>query len=452
MHGKITLLVDKINERNEWQTPGDALHSTLMSSDSYYEKEHSWDIANRMLLLHLTHGSSFEIVLWTDYDPQLHKNPYYLISQAWMPELLNPILWHMISPDCKSFLRQRSIPILIFFPFEVCNQQISTIIENVNQTRHSGLGNCQVLLLSLTSFFNATTNQPYQVPGISCVSSILFLHQQEFNTRPILGVHWHNPTQKKKLFLCLNNHPRLSRQLLLKALQLSNLYEYGIVSNRAETTSINLDSIILLFQQENSETSNPDIKDLLEQEFNLTRYQEKMSVNESLGFFKLLLSLEHREVSQILIDDFTYVQQEWSPSWYKESWCSIITETFIEIRPGVTPGPIITEKTLKPILNFHPFVIFGHAYSHTFLQSLGFKTFEQSWFGLPADGEVGNKTLLERTTNLIESLKRLSMLTNEELTEKWKQIKPDLVYNQELLKNTDWARVQRNLIQTQTRS
>lgn len=55
---------------------------------------------------------------------------------------------------------------------------------------------------------------------------------------------------------------------------------------------------------------------------------------------------------------------------YQDSWVSLVTET--EMRARVTR---VTEKVLKPLLNAHPFVVFGNPGSLGLIRELGFQTF-----------------------------------------------------------------------------
>ena len=57
---------------------------------------------------------------------------------------------------------------------------------------------------------------------------------------------------------------------------------------------------------------------------------------------------------------------------YRRSWFSVVTET--EMHRGVLR---ITEKVLKPVLNFHPFVVFGNAGALQLVRSYGFQTFPE---------------------------------------------------------------------------
>jgi hypothetical protein len=56
---------------------------------------------------------------------------------------------------------------------------------------------------------------------------------------------------------------------------------------------------------------------------------------------------------------------------YADSWFSVVTETEMRGRPSR-----ITEKTLKPLVNFHPFIMFGNPGSLRMIREYGFITFE----------------------------------------------------------------------------
>ena len=57
---------------------------------------------------------------------------------------------------------------------------------------------------------------------------------------------------------------------------------------------------------------------------------------------------------------------------YQTSWFSVVTETEMRARPDR-----VTEKSFKPLLNFHPMVTLGNPGSLAFLRSLGFETFPE---------------------------------------------------------------------------
>jgi hypothetical protein len=89
----------------------------------------------------------------------------------------------------------------------------------------------------------------------------------------------------------------------------------------------------------------------------------------------------------------------------------------------------ITEKTLKPIMNLHPFFVVGNPNTLKKLQELGFKTFSSIW-----DESYDSELNLEnRIEMIISEVKKLTDLTLEQLDEKIQKIKNICIYNRELL-------------------
>ncbi len=102
---------------------------------------------------------------------------------------------------------------------------------------------------------------------------------------------------------------------------------------------------------------------------------------------------------------------------YGESWFSAVTET--EMRPRVSR---ITEKVLKPLVNFHPMVVLGNPGSLRMIRSYGFETFGEM-FDESYDDELDPRTRfdmvyreVERTCRLDEAeLARLEAAVTEKL-------------------------------------
>lgn len=141
----------------------------------------------------------------------------------------------------------------------------------------------------------------------------------------------------------------------------------------------------------------------------------------------------------------------YSHRWYTTSWFSIITESW-ELRPEQGSDvvhiyfPMMTEKTIKTIVNNHPFVVFSAPGSTRLLNKLGFKTFDQSLLGLPENFDEEVLSLTERTYIFIKALKKFSEKSHKEKIEIWKSIKPDVIYNSDRLRKTDWIQFQHDLI------
>jgi len=103
---------------------------------------------------------------------------------------------------------------------------------------------------------------------------------------------------------------------------------------------------------------------------------------------------------------------------YNTTYFSIITEShFSNILD--TNNLAFTEKTWKPITNFHPFFIVGGYKSMEKLRSIGFKTF----------GDFFDESYDNGTTNLFVELDRILKLDRKELNDIYYNMKDILIHN-----------------------
>lgn len=185
----------------------------------------------------------------------------------------------------------------------------------------------------------------------------------------------HKITQKTKKFLNLNKRMRPNKQALIYYLHKNRLLEDNNVS-------------ALWFESEiippetfsNYNFDNSDYKDF-----------EKIS-NQKL-----------------IIDDYNNDQHS-EPSLYLESIYSLVSETYT----GSTVK-FITEKTYKPILMGHPFLIHGTTGTLQHLQKIGYETFPEM-FDESYDIHNNPKNQLKL---VIENLKR-DVSINKDIIEKCK--------------------------------
>lgn len=103
---------------------------------------------------------------------------------------------------------------------------------------------------------------------------------------------------------------------------------------------------------------------------------------------------------------------------YRNSFCTIITETFFE-----TDFANFSEKTLDPILYGRPFVMAGPPFTLKLLKSFGFKTFD-SWWDESYDEETDYEKRLQKLKNTIDNIAKLNY--NKVLEEMYET----LIYNQ----------------------
>jgi len=110
---------------------------------------------------------------------------------------------------------------------------------------------------------------------------------------------------------------------------------------------------------------------------------------------------------------------------YEKTYFSIVSETNAE-----SEYLFITEKTLKPIMNLHPFFINGNPGILKHLHSIGFKTFDK-WWDESYDLELNFK---KRTEMSLKEIKSICSKTPTEMIEMIKEMQPILEYNKNLLR------------------
>jgi len=95
---------------------------------------------------------------------------------------------------------------------------------------------------------------------------------------------------------------------------------------------------------------------------------------------------------------------------------------------------LITEKTIRPIRAFQPFVVFGMVDTLKDLKELGFKTFDQYW-----NEEYDNiQDTQQRLEEIISVVKTLSNLSTDSWLQMYKDMKPILEHNYKVLMETQW--------------
>jgi len=470
---KITLLVEHITKEKlthpiDWlsvfTTPVDSMEKTITASTGP-----SWSSQNKSLCWSWTNTDEFDMVEIQNFNAEVHENPFYLLSMYGPGNphpLLNSLVWEHFPKQTIDILANHNIPILIWYPLELSSHCLNRLEHNtsfISKKEEIGLPNNELVLVSLSSFYSMhkqklSTMDIHPDAKLTWVHSVGFLDQ--WNVSPIAGtdspIEWcikygknvildeHVGANKSKLALCLNNLGRPNRKLLLSALHLSqdDFFEM-LISQQFEIDAYPFLHQIMMWE-EYQDTHNAFISESQRERIaSILSDLRTAATTDNLPKRKLLPNDAAEECK-----DFN---RSWNKEWYTESWCSIITETFngdysSDFTGPAVESPLLTEKILKPILNCHPFTVFGHAYTNTLLERLGFKTFDQTWFDLPSDGSGGYITILERLDNLLISLRRLSAMSNEELSVRWNSIRPDLEYNLNHLINNNWAKVQKELI------
>lgn len=209
--------------------------------------------------------------------------------------------------------------------------------------------------------------------------------------------------KKEKYFLNYNrNSARLHRPYLVNQLYKNNILEKGIVS-LLETNDFE-EMLKKNHFNKNLKINDSDWDDM------------KQNINK---WYPLVIENGNEE-EVAWYHNFLSRKDE-----YEKTYFSIVSETSAE-----SWYLFITEKTLKPIMNLHPFLINGNPGIIAHLKKLGFQTFDK-WWDESYDKE---KNFKKRTELLVNQIKILCNKTHEEWIEMLKEMKPILYYNQNLLK------------------
>ena len=159
-----------------------------------------------------------------------------------------------------------------------------------------------------------------------------------------------------KIFLNFNRRWRFHRPLLVILLFAKKLLDKGYVS-------------LAEIENHNFENVYPQLIELVGTDQELVDLCLR-SKNEICNIGNLFLDTTDLESPQTLIkhDETTLSNYQ---NFYQETLVSLVTETlFFE-----NNGRFISEKTFKPIIHNHPFIILGSPYTLEMIKEQGFKTF-----------------------------------------------------------------------------
>jgi hypothetical protein len=112
---------------------------------------------------------------------------------------------------------------------------------------------------------------------------------------------------------------------------------------------------------------------------------------------------------------------------YENSYFSIASETYFFENIGRT----FTEKTFKPILYKHPFILMSNPNSLVLLKELGYRTFHP-FIDERYDNETNN---VKRLKMILDEVNRLSNFSEDELFEFIDNVREITIHNHNLLIN-----------------
>lgn len=209
--------------------------------------------------------------------------------------------------------------------------------------------------------------------------------------------------EKPKYFLMYNrNTSRLHRPYFVMNLWKENLLDKGYIS---------------LIQNDEFESRMTELNSSVD-ELNLNQNDFNELITTYKNFYPLNIDEEDGE-KIAWFHNFLSRSKE-----YEETFFTIVGET-----NGESEYLFITEKTMKPIMNLHPFFVMGNPNTLKYLQSLGFKTFNEFW-DESYDSESNYK---KRCEMIISEVKKLCNKSQQEMIEMIKNMENILTHNKKLL-------------------
>jgi hypothetical protein len=211
--------------------------------------------------------------------------------------------------------------------------------------------------------------------------------------------------KKSHRYLCYNRLPKTARlamgcALLSKKLISEGLFSFPKMQSRPEGES--------------------SFKDFFSEAW-LTPWVQTLEKHRADFESRLPLSVDVEELSS----NWAYsdgVNRQAEFAWpYEETFFSIVNETWTD-----ADSVFLSEKIFKPIVNFHPFLVFGNPGTLAHLRTLGYKTFH------PLIDEAYDSELdaARRLQMIVVAVEKLCKMTIPEITAWYLKLLPRLEHNQ----------------------
>jgi hypothetical protein len=165
--------------------------------------------------------------------------------------------------------------------------------------------------------------------------------------------------RRTKRFVSLNRTPRPIKVLFLLRLLGDGLWDSGFISFGGFRTEREVPGKTRPSHEEMTRAL-PGFEDLVD---DLMPHMETLANTE-----RRLLGMEQHGWSRL---ELWNAGMAADLAEYADSWFTVVTETEMRARPSR-----ITEKTLKPLVNFHPLIMLGNPGSLRMVREYGFVTFE----------------------------------------------------------------------------
>lgn len=183
---------------------------------------------------------------------------------------------------------------------------------------------------------------------------------------------------RSRMFVSLNRTPRPTKVLFLLSLLRDGLWDKGFISFggfRQKVTGPGKDRP----SAEQLAQSLPGLEDLVVQ---IAPFIDRLD-----AYGRVLLGLERHGWTNI---DLSNAGNAVELDEYDDSWFTLVTESEMRPRPSR-----ITEKVVKPLVNFHPLLVLGNPRALEMIREYGFATFEDV-FDESYDAELDPRSRFEQ--------------------------------------------------------
>ena len=372
-------------------------------------------------------GRHFKVITIDEYDNSIPA--LYLVNLNHCIDRFNPTWVKLLREDTVKFLRTTNIPIILSQPIEHTYDFISQshgenrLSESLNFLDHllceRGLRTNDILIHGISKIHRKswTLNQR----RLTDVFSYHFLDEakkyNEFGNCIKFQEHVENFDIKQKKFICLNRVPREIRTL-------------SFLKNRKFLN----DSYYTFLGEE------PPWRQMSKHELNI-RFEESCNSHKDL---EPLLKFKNEVIHMIPLtlpgDDTTNQRENVELNQYrKHVWYELVMETHDYFYHKI-PMSILSEKITWPILNHLPFFTVGHRMNSSFLEKLGFQTFDDIFF-TPGEYRHTGTDISELLNCVHDTIENFNHKCNKET---FMELKERLEFNYNHLMHTDWYEREKN--------
>ena len=218
---------------------------------------------------------------------------------------------------------------------------------------------------------------------------------------------------KIKTFNCLQKRPRNHRLWLFRELYDRNLLDNSICTmNRIEEE--------MLYDQHQNFVGS-------------LHFQDEYIDNETINKLNEILPLLPTDYGHYQNSDATDFADLCSGKWQMmlnkdillDSWVSVISEAAADERQC-----FCSEKIFKPLIQEHPFMVWGDKHTMAKLREMGYQTFDNWW-----SESWDSKPMRHRLNGMCEVLEELSTRSPEEMFQMYTDMQDVLKHNAQHMKN-----------------